>query len=90
MKPVNKQDYVIHITRTYWTFWLWCLLVAGSAVNAFVVPSIFTMSIIIVNIYVLGTTYYQHKELKAEYDRRYPPTFNKSTYKPEETEQKKR
>ena len=90
MKLVNKQEYQDHITRTYWTFWLWCLLVIGSVVNAIVVPSIFAVTVIMVNIYVLGTTYYQHKELRAEYDRRYPPTFNKSTHELEETEQEER
>ena len=90
MKLVNKQEYEDHITRTYWSFWMWSFLTLLAGINMVVVPSMFAASIILVNIYVMATKYQEHKALRAEYDRRYPPTFNKSTHELEETEQKER
>jgi len=90
MKLVNKQEYIDHITRTYYSFWLWSLLTLLAVANVIFVPSMFAVSIVLVNIYVMATKYQEHKELRAEYDRRYPPTFNKSTNEPEETEQEER
>jgi len=90
MKLVNKQEYIDHITRTYWSFWLWSFLTFLAFANMVVVPSMFAASIILINIYVLATKYQEHKVLRAEYDRRYPPTFNKSTHELEETEQEER
>ena len=90
MKLVNKQEYEDHITRTYYSFWMWSVLTLFAFINMIVVPSMFAASIILVNIYVVLTKYQDHKALRAEYDRRYPPTFNKSTYKLEETEQEDR
>jgi len=92
MKLVNKQEYEDHITRTYWSFWMWSLLTFLALFNVVmsVVPSMLAISVLLINIYVLATKYQEHKALRAEYDRRYPPTFNKSTYELEETEQEDR
>ena len=69
---------------------MWSLLTLLAGINMVFVPSMFAASIILVNIYVMATKYQEHKALRAEYDRRYPPTFNKSTHEPEETEQEER
>ena len=90
MKLVNKQEYEDHITRTYYSFWMWSFLALLAFINMAVVPSMFAASVILLNIFVMANKYQEHKELRAEYDRRYPPTFNKSTHELEETEQKER
>lgn len=71
MKPVSKSDISDHITRTYWSFWSWLLLSVLAVINMIVVPSMFALCVILINLYVMITRYQEHKELRAEYDRRY-------------------
>jgi len=90
MRLVNKQEYEDHITRTYYSFWMWSFLTLLANINMIMVPSMFAAMVILINVYVVASKYQEHKALRAEYDRRYPPTFNKSTYELEETEQEDR
>ena len=69
---------------------MWSVLTLLAGINMIVVPSMLEISVLLINIYVLATKYQEHKALRAEYDRRYPPTFNKSTHELEETEQEDR
>jgi len=69
---------------------MWSFLTTLALLNMAFVPSMFAASVILINIYVMATKYQEHKALRAEYDRRYPPTFNKSTHELEETEQEER
>jgi len=90
MRLVNKQEYEDHITRTYYSFWMWSFLTLLANINMIMVPSMFAAMVILINVYVVASKYQEHKALRAEYDRRYPPTFNKSTHELEETEQEDR
>ena len=90
MKLVNKQEYEDHITRTYWSFWMWSFLTLLANINMIMVPSMFAAMVILINVYVMASKYQEHKALRAEYDTRYPPTFNKSTHELAETEQEDR
>ena len=69
---------------------MWSLLTLVATVNMVFVPSAFAASIILINVSIMASKYQEHKSLRAEYDIRYPPTFNKSTHEPEETEQEER
>ena len=69
---------------------MWSFLTLLAGINMIVMPSMFAAMVILINVYVMATKYQEHKGLRAEYDRRYPPTFNKSTHELEETEQEER
>ena len=69
---------------------MWSFLTLLAGINMIVMPSMFAAMVILINVYVMATKYQEHKAMRAEYDRRYPPTFNKSTHEPEETEQEER
>ncbi len=71
MVPVNKSELVSQITRTYWSFWLWLLLLVVSLINTIVISSLYSVIVVFINMYVLVTRYQEHKKLRAEYERRY-------------------
>lgn len=87
MKLVNKTELFDLITRTYYSFWLWCFLTILAVINSLVFPSIFNLSVVSINVFVALNKYQEHKKLRAEYVRRYPWPINQPTEQFEETEQ---
>ena len=71
MTFMSKQDLTDHITRTYWSFWLWGFLTTVSFLNLVMVTSLFSIGVLLLNITLMVQKYHEHKTLRAEYDRRY-------------------
>jgi len=86
MKPESKSDILHHISRTYWSFWCWLILSVLAVINMILVPSMFAICVILLDLYVMITRYQEHKELRAEYDRRYSWAINSSVDQSKETE----
>ena len=86
MKPVSKSDLASQITRTYWSFWCWLFLTVVAVINMIVTPSLFAVSVILINLYVMITRYQEHKLLRADYDRKYSWTTRSTVDKSKETE----
>ena len=57
---------------------MWCFLVLLATINLVITPSLFAIGVILINLYVVCIRYQEHKELRAEYDRRY----SRATYIP--------
>lgn len=86
MKPLSKQELTDHITRTYWSFWLWAFLATVGIVNVIMVTSLFSVGVLLLNITLMVQRYHDHKTLRAEYDRRYAWPVDSSTDQSEEAE----
>ena len=86
MKPLSKQELTDHITRTYWSFWLWGLLTVLGIVNLITVTSLFSVGVLLINITLMVQKYHEHKCARAEYDRRYAWPVDSSTDQSEEAE----
>jgi nitrate/TMAO reductase-like tetraheme cytochrome c subunit len=71
MKTTSKQNLIDHITRTYWSFWLWGFLTTVGIVNLIAVTTLFSVGVLLLNITLMVQKYHEHKALRAEYDRRY-------------------
>jgi hypothetical protein len=86
MTPFTKQELTDHITRTYWSFWLWAFLTTVGIVNVIMVTSLFSVGVLLLNITLMVQRYHDHKTLRAEYDRRYAWPVDSSTDQSEEAE----
>ena len=86
MKTMSKQDLTDHITRTYWSFWLWGFLTTVAFLNLVIVTSLFSIGVLLLNITLMVQKYHEHKTLRAEYDRRYAWPVDSSTDQSKEAE----
>ena len=86
MTPFTKQELTDHITRTYWSFWLWAFLTTVGIVNVIMVTSLFSVGVLLLKITLMVQRYEDHKTLRAEYDRRYAWPVDRSTDQSEEAE----
>ena len=86
MTFMSKQDLTDHITRTYWSFWLWGSLTTLGIVNVITVTSLFSVGVLLINITLMVQKYHEHKTLRAEYDRRYAWPVDSSTDQSKEAE----
>ena len=86
MKTTSKQNLIDHITRTYWSFWLWGFLTTVGILNLITVTTLFSVGVLLLNITLMVQKYHEHKTLRAEYDRRYAWPVDKSTDQSKEAE----
>jgi hypothetical protein len=86
MTFMSKQDLTDHITRTYWSFWLWGFLTTVSFLNLVMVTSLLSIGVLLLNITLMVQKYHEHKTLRAEYDRRYAWPVDSSTDQSKEAE----
>ena len=86
MTSMSKQGLTDHITRTYWSFWLWGFLATVGILNLIAVTTLFSVGVLLLNITLMVQKYHEHKTLRAEYDRRYAWPVDSSTDQSKEAE----